>query len=59
MPSAANALHLQALAAVAGLLSFLSALTCSSFFSPPRRAEMLGDAINKKKIVTFVFCLIG
>lgn len=25
----------------------------------PQQAEMSGDAINKKKIVTFVFCLIG
>lgn len=58
MRSAANALSLQAPAAAAGLLSFLLALTSSSFF-PPQRAEMSGDAINKKKIVTFVFCLIG
>lgn len=40
--------------------SFLSALTSSSsFFFYPQRAEMSRDAINKKKIVTFVFCLIG
>lgn len=58
MRSAANALSLQAPAAAAGLLSFLLALTSSSFFSL-QRAEMSGDAINKKKIVTFVFCLIG
>lgn len=25
------------------------------FFSKPQRAEMSGDAINKEKIVTFVF----
>lgn len=58
MRSAANALSLQAPAAAAGLLSFLLALTSSSFFSL-QRAEMSGDAINKEKIVTFVFCLIG
>lgn len=51
-------MSLQAPAAAAGLLSFLLALTSSSFFSL-QRAEMSGDAINKKKIVTFVFCLIG
>lgn len=39
--------------------SFLSALTSSSSFFSPQRAEMSRDAINKKKIVTFVFCLIG
>ena len=56
MRSAANAQRLQAPTAVAGLLSFLSALTSSSFFfSKPQRAEMSGDAINKEKIVTFVF----
>ena len=58
MRSAANAQRLQAPTAVAGLLSFLSALTSSSFFFfffKPQRAEMSGDAINKEKIVTFVF----
>jgi hypothetical protein len=37
---------------------FFLLLLLHLFFSS-QRAEMSGDAINKKKIVTFVFCLIG
>lgn len=58
MRSAANALRLQAPAAAAGLLFSFSSYFFIFFFFP-QRAEMSRDAINKKKIVTFVFCLIG